>query len=706
MSRYRRLLIDTHIPDWDERFFASFDPAATVRQSVAAGATALMVYFQSHTGLCNWATSSGRQHRALVGRDVMAEMLDESHRADVPVCAYYSVNFNNWAAEQHPDWRMIPAVPEIVIGGGLLPSPRYGICCYNHPDYRAFVRTQTREILAQYPVDAFFFDMVFWMTVCLCDACRGRYRSEAGEEFPQTVDWFDPRWCRFQAARERWLTEQACELHDIVRAERPDIPVYHNLAVAAGKWTRGFSFDSARGHTFLGGDFYGGIGEQLVISRLMMNLSAAQPVEFMTTVGLNLAEHERLKTQAMLDTLALSTTACHAAFLAILAFDPDGTVGQGGLDRVAQTFATLAPYEPWLGGRAIEEVAVYFSDYSKMSFADNGQSVSQAATGSAFDYPHLHALSGACRILQEAHIPFGVITRRQLGDLGRYRVIVLPNLLRMSEEEVAALRSYVREGGSVYASRFTSLTSVAGQRHGDFRLADVFGCHFEAEEAGRSLYLSPTEDGLRQAIAPERALSHWIDAKGRTGAMRLAAAGEGRALATLTLPYGYPSQGSLSGRDWASIHSYPPWERTARPVVVEHHYGKGRSIYSAADLEGGHTASHDASFRALVTSLLGAAPAFSCDAHPSVVMTVFDQSSPRRWVVAFVNTVAVDPILAVPAFQFSLRPPAGERFVRLCRLPDESEVEAKCSADGVLQAVVPPLARFAMYAAELAPSEM
>lgn len=701
LSRYRRLLIDTHIPDWDERFLEHFDPQETVRQAAAAGATALMVYFQSHTGLCHWATASGRQHRALVGRDVLAEMLAAAGRAGLPVCAYYSVNFNNWAHQTHPDWRMRPAAGDVIIGGGLLPGERYGICCYNNRDYAAFVATQAREILGRYRVDAFFFDMVFWMTVCLCDACRSRYRAEAGREFPTTVDWLDPAWCDFQDARERWLTAQARELGEVVRSVDASISVYHNFAVAAGNWVRGFPFASAAAHSFLGGDFYGGVGEQLLVSKLMINLSERRPVEFMTTVSHSLADHEWLKPQAAIDTLAASTTACHAAFLAILSVDPDGRLNAGALERVRRTFALTAPYEPHLGGQAIEEVAVYFSDCSKMSFDENGTAVAVAATGSSIDYPHLHALTGACRILQQAHIPFGVITRRQLDDLGRFRVLVLPNLLRMTPAEVEAVRTYVRNGGRVYASRYTSLTLTDGSRSEDFRLADVFGCHYDGMETGRIIYLSPSAGPLAEALGAERALSHWIDKRDRRGAIRLSPRFEGQAHATLTLPYGYPSSGSISGNDWASIHCFPPWEHTATPTVVQHAFGTGQCIYSAADIEAGQSVSHDRLFASLISLLAGGRSCFQCDAHPNIHVTIVEQAEKRRLVLTFVDLAGSDPPMPTRGFQFTIRPPAGQAFSCLRRLPGNRRIKAQIGTDGSLTAKVPAFETVAMYAAEL-----
>ena len=88
-SSYRRVLVDMHVPDWDERLLRDYDPVRSVQDVVGAGASGLMLYFQSHVGLCNWPTVSGRQHAALVGRDVMREGMDAAHAAGLPVCAYY-----------------------------------------------------------------------------------------------------------------------------------------------------------------------------------------------------------------------------------------------------------------------------------------------------------------------------------------------------------------------------------------------------------------------------------------------------------------------------------------------------------------------------------------------------------------------------------------------------------------------------------------
>ena len=696
----RRILIDTQIPDWDPAFLQHYDVEAAFDACVAAGADSVMVYFQSHTGLCNWPTDSGKQHAAFEGRDLVAETLACAAQRELPVCAYYSVNFNNQAWLEHPDWRLQPAGAGM-IGGGLLVRERYGICCLNHPGYRGFIEQQISEILSTYEVEALFYDMVWWMGVCLCDQCRERLRREESIEIPETINWLDPDWVRFQAARERWVVEFAHELRDTARRLSPGIAVYHNFALAMMNWTRGISFASAAAHDFLGGDFYGGRDEQLVISKLMLNLSESRPVEFMTTVTENLAEHESLKSPESLAQTSLAASATASAMLMICGIDPDGHLNGAAFDHIKQAFAARRPWDDDLGGEPVEQIAVYFSDVSKMSFAENGLPIEASQQRPPVEYPHFTAVRGACKKLQRAHMPFGVITRKQLTELYRYPVIVLPDVLRMSPDEVEAFRDYVNGGGNLYASRYTSLTETDGTRHKDFMLADLFGCHFEALEPGRMVYLDPKVALCNDAIAPQRYLCQNIAADDNMGLIRLASLPDISAtsvLATLNVPYGHPAHGSVEGQDWASIHSSPPWTDTGVPALVSNCFGEGRVIYSAADIESGDGAAHERLFIALMRDLLPGAPTFEVDTHPSVWVTAFDQPDRSRLVLSLLNYAEELPAAPGQA-SIRIRPPEGYHFTGLVRLPGKTPLQVKIDANGMLDAEIEEFGMFTMLAA-------
>jgi len=695
---YRRMLVDMHIPDWDERFLSKYDPAEMVRLYQLAGLTSVMYYAQSHVGLCYWPTKIGKMHAGLQGRDIVGETLELLRRAKIDACIYTSVIYNNWAYLEHPDWRLVPATkprPGEHNGG------RYGRCCPNHPEYRQFTLALTEELVGRYRFDGIFFDMTFWPRVCLCEHCRRRFRDETGQAIPETVDWLSPDWCRCQQARQQWMIDFATTLNERAKATSPDITTYHNFASAKSNWVPGVSLEIAKANDLIGADFYGDPVEQLMVCKLMTSLTDHPPAEFMTSRCLNLVEHESNKSPALIRTQALAAALFSSAMLFIDAIHPDGTVNPGPYRMIREVYDEMSRYEPYLGGTPVEDVAVYFSDASKMDFAENGRPLSEAGLWQR-DYPHLTAARGACRALQEAHLPFGVISRKQLPTLDRYRVVVLPNVLRMDREEAEAFRRYVHGGGRLYASRYTSLTETCGARGDDFLLADVFGCHFGGDDLGRVAYVKPAVPALRRALGAQQYLGHMAMPGTPTetaGTLRLADRAEGHILATLTLPYD-KEWGTVYERNWSSIHSSPPWRDTATPAIVEHRFGKGRAIYSAADIERTHAAADAQLFTALIGRLVGGRTGAGADAPPCVWMSVTDQPDRMRMIVGLLNYPPQLPAVPIAEVPITVRPPKGKRFVRLKSVPEGRAVRFTCAKDGTLRATVKNLEAMRMLAAE------
>jgi Hypothetical glycosyl hydrolase 6 len=693
----RHILVDMHIPDWDERFLSKFDARRMVDLYCKAGADAVMTFCNSHVGLCYWPTKVGKEHERTRGGDLVGETVRLLHERGIAACAYYSSIFNNWAYATNPSWRLVPLAEGSFFGDGS----RYGICCPNNPEYHAFQLAQVAELSSSYPFDAFFFDMVFWTDICGCEHCRRRFRAEADAEFPVTIDWFSQEWCRFQSARERWLAESFADLAREVKRYR-DIPVFFNAAanVPSG-WQRGASNELVAYADVLSGDFHGGPEGLYAYGHLLARLTPTV-MQYMNAFSSYVGSTSYLKsTEEQLVHHALPATVFGGQYMAIDAIQPDGSTNDAAYERLADVFAALKPFASALDRQPIADIAVYWSLPSMVNFDENGTPIAEYPIGYSSRKPHMDAVIGACSALR-SRLPVGVISRADLGDLARYPVVVLPNVLRMDDEEISAIRSYVASGGRVYASGYTSLVSVDGVKRTDFGLSDVFGCHYEGDETSPVCYVHPSDDAARGAVRPlsyvpyGRDDRHGIYPRLPGTALRVRGGTGAVVRATVTLPYA-DGLGTREDEKWASIHTSPPWVDTDRPAIVEHRYGQGTVIYCAGDLEVSASPDNEPAnslFVEMISSLLPGAPRFELACDPGVWAAAFDDRDRQRVRLNLSNQPGLLPVRPVPCLRFRLTPPEGCSFTSLEHRPEDGTVDYSLGDAGAIEGEVHGLRHF------------
>jgi hypothetical protein len=689
---YRRNLVDMHIDDWDDSFLSKLDPVTYVEMLKTANVQSTMVYANSHIGYCFWPTKNGQMHQGLRGRDFLGEVIGLCHKEGIDVVVYYTLVFDNWAYDHDPSWR-------ILYDGGIASRDtpvlgRYGTVCPNNPGYRAWTEAQVADLCTSYEFEGIYFDMTFWPGVCYCAACKQRYADEVGGDMPMTINWNDPQWVAFQKKREEWLCEFAAFATEIARKHRPGIAVQHNCSTLTAPWLFAATLGLRDHNDFIGGDLYGGFGEQSFICKLYHSISLNQPFEYQTSRCYpSLRDHTTVKSKEMLEVHNYLTLAHGGAFFFIDAIDPVGTLNRRIYETMGEIFAQSQHYEPYLGGELCQDVAVYFSLDSKMDFADNDKYANTVPTA----VPHLDAALGASRTLRENHIPFGVISGNNLKDTSAYQVIVLPNVLVISEEEAQALRRFVEGGGGLYASGQTDLA----------HLSDIFGVSIEGVAAETVTYITPTSRGrdLLAGVDPNLPLSIFapsttpggsifepLPASGRQ--VKARASNEDEVMATLTLPY----TDSADSKKIASIHSNPPGIATDYASVVYRSFGKGNVIWVAAPLEAAVQQPHKDAFANMIRTLASAPSSFEADAPAAVEVTLFHQPDRKHYLVNVVNEQELLP--PIPVFNIRIRVRmGGRRATRATLLPAESPLPFDVKGD-YMEVMVPRLDIFQMLLLE------
>ncbi len=673
---YRRAVIDMHIPDWDEAFLSQFDAKTYAQRLVESKAQSIVAYAQSHVGLFNYPTKVGQQHRGLKGRNILQEVIDACHAHDIAVVIYTSLIYDRWAGDNHRDWRMVTWDGKIHGDGG-----RHAVMCPNS-SYRAYARSFVEEICTDFDFEGIRCDMTFWPGLCYCSHCRKRYADEVGGDIPLTVNWLDEKWVAFQRCRERWLVEFAELISSTVRRLKPNVTVEHQSSTYPLDWVFGVTAPLTKQNDFLQGDFYGDALQGSFVRKLLEDLSPNRPIAFETSATVELRDHTTLKSENLLEAKASAAIADGAAFVFIDAIDPIGTVSPRSHRRMGRVFSKLLPYYDHLGGERVADVGVYYSTEAKFSFAGNGRHVSNPDRTNG----HTDSVVAACRPLIAHHVPFNIVTKGSLAKLSTLKTLVLAGVNMMDDEEVRAIRDWVRGGGSLFATGAVSLVNKNGRMRADFGLADAFGVSFRAVEwQSREHYVSPTSGGHAYFTEYDAKYPAYVNGP----PIEVTAHPAAEVLATTTLPWpnSDPSR-------FASIHSNPPWQATDRPEIVRNHFGRGQVIYCSSAIE--LAAGLGETFIRLIRSLTGPCR-MDVDAPGCVEATLFYQADRHRYVVSLVNFQKDLPNIPVDGIKVRLR--LNGRAPWVCQLPSGRSLPSRIE-NGVVAFNAPRLSTLAMFAIE------
>ena len=606
-KNYRRHLADMHIADWDESFLSEFSYETYVENLKTAKVTNAMIYLQSHTGLCNFPTKSGVMHKAFVGKEnTMRKFFDLCHENKIAVTGYYSLNYNTLEHDRHPDWRMIDED-----GYSIRTSPntdkseqkldfaskkmaRYGLCCPNNKDHRAFVYEQIGEMIALYPdMEGIFYDMPFWHHTCYCENCKKRFLKEKGYELPRNPKPDTKEYADLLEVKYRWMGEWIQSVTDHTKALAPNMSVEHNFAAGISTDSNsGSGEEVARACDFVGGDLYGGIINHSLACKFYQNITPNAPFDYMfSRCKPGLRTHTLTKTLDEMKTEIMLNASHHGATMVIDAIDPVGTLDERVYHRIGQVFGFQEQYEKYFTGTMVEDVGLYYSIKSR--YNTQGE-----------EYDNKTSAIGVTKTLIGAHLPFGVTGN--FHTLDGYKVLILPMLTDFEKNDFDRIEEYVRNGGCVYISGATS----------EQLLYRLLGAKFEGYTEENNVYIAPTNEGLPYFMGFNS--KYPLPFTGVAPIVKNDA--DAQVLATLTLPYTSPSTAQF-----ASIHSDPPGISTEHPIVLRRRLGKGSVVWSALPIETIDIYEYKEIFKNLFLSLCPDYKPSFCGAIPDdVEITLYD----------------------------------------------------------------------------------
>lgn len=453
---FRQVHLDFHtsgeIPDVGE----GFDGKAFVETLKGARVNSITCFAKCHHGYAYYPTEVGVGHPTL-RRDLLGEQVEACHRAGIRVPAYVSVVWDEVTADAHPEWRQVDREGRQV-GRGPLQERGWRWLCMNTP-YADYVAAQTEEVLRKYPVDGIFFDIVMQTRPgCVCAWCR-RDLEKAGKDVTDDA-----------ALREQSLRIARDFMHrmtTLVHGVRPQASVFYNsrLRVSA--------------------DSHAGVRPELPYYTHMEIESLPTggwgynhfPVyaRYFQTLGKDLmgmtarfhkswADFGGLKNSAALEYECFSMLASGAKCSIGDQLHPSGVLEQPAYDLIGGVYESVEAKEQWCRDvEAVAEIGVLL--------AQGQQPGSQPAGGLAGASPSDDARDtdeGAMRVLLESGRTFQLVDNE--ADLQDYRLVILPDSIRVGPALAVRLREYVAQGGKLL------LTGESG--------LDPSGDHFALKEVG------------------------------------------------------------------------------------------------------------------------------------------------------------------------------------------------------------------------------
>ena len=417
----------------------------------------ITVFSKCHHGWAYHPSMANEQHPNL-HFDLLGAQIEAAHEIGVKTPVYLSAGLDEKMARRHPEWLRRGKDDKI-----NWEYPMYHEFCMNSP-YLDYLIPQIKEVVRNYDADGIFLDIVGVRT-CWCQYCV-RTLLEEGK------DPYDDENAR--ELGERVYKNYCRRVREAVDSIKPGLPVFHN----SGHIRRGRR-DLADVDTHLeleslptGGWGYDHFPLSAAYSRTLGKQFLGMTGKFHTTWG----EFGGFKHPNALRYEEALCTAFGAKCSIGDQLHPDGHFEEATYDLIGAAYKEVEEREPWLDNvKSVADIAILSEEAAANYY---GSAKIMHHSGADAD-------AGAVRIMLEGKYLFDVIDTDQ--PLDSYRLLILPDHIRLDAKLTAKIKDFTSKGGKVLA------TGESGLGDGDAFALDL-GCDYVGPSAYRPVYFRPKFD--------------------------------------------------------------------------------------------------------------------------------------------------------------------------------------------------------------------
>ena len=427
--RFRQVHLDFHTSEHIEDIGKKFNKKQFQTALKKGHINSITLFSKCHHGWAYHPSKANEIHPHL-DFDLLGAQIQAAHEIGVKTPIYLSAGLDEKMAHRHPEW-LVRNLDESTTWAKDFTEPGYHKMCMSSP-YLDYLVKQIEEVCKNYDADGIFLDIA-GVQPCYCQNCIAE-REELGlnpydeNDVLKHAEMVYKRYAeKTRAAVDKYKPNLSL-FHNggHIRQGRRDLVNYNTHLELESLPTGGWGYDhfpfSARycqglGVDYLGmtGKFHGSWGEfggfkHPNALRFEVALAAANGAK--CSVGDQLS--------------------------------PSGEMDMVTYDLIGSAYSELEEKEEWLDNvESVADIAI-ISPEAYVGDLSTGQMTKVDDSG-----------SGVCRIMLEGKYLFDVIDFE--SDLSKYKVIILPDVIRTDIDFAKRLREFCDCGGKVLATGKSAL---------------------------------------------------------------------------------------------------------------------------------------------------------------------------------------------------------------------------------------------------------
>ncbi|MET1007570.1 MAG: alpha-L-fucosidase [Propionibacteriaceae bacterium] len=477
---WRKVHLDFHNTPAVGAIGADFDPDEFVATLRRGHVDAIVVFAKDMHGYFYYPAARAEAVHPGLDRDLMGEQIAACRAAGIRVYTYYCTGWDNLLADTHPEWLVFKRDRT-----SYLPkfdqTPGWTALCMRNPDFLQLMLDDTRDLVTRYPMDGVWYDMPFPIDgECFCHLCLAALRSQGLDPLDVEVQRRD---------KQELLTSWMRRSSELIESLRPGCEVDQNNQTRLGLGERAPYLSNVDIEALP----TGGWGYHYYPVDVRYARTFGTPVTGMTgRFHQAWADFGGLKHPEQLRVELAGIVAQGAQICIGDQAPPSGRLDAAVYDTIGRAYAEIEELQPYLDGAApVVEAAIVASG---QLLADPGRIAPDPAQNNPDQSTSAdrwaRGVAGLAELLLDHRVQFDVVEAD--ADLSRYRLVVVPDGARVTDELAATLQGRLDRDEPVIVAgnalrTFDPVTGGPGSQ------SWLKGVGFAGRSAFSTAYLVPDE---------------------------------------------------------------------------------------------------------------------------------------------------------------------------------------------------------------------